>query len=318
VSVRLQLRLLETFVAIVEEGTLAAASSRLYKTQGAVSQDLKLLERQLATPLIDRSGQRIRLTKEGEALLPHAREVLLRIHDIEDAIGRVKQGDGDVVRVGSLPSVSSRVVEFLADYRGTSEGDLRFSVVTAPHDGLIDRLCAGTLDFAVSESEAANDLVSTDLGAEFHVIAVRRDDDLATNTSISPLDLADRPVIAFIRETPASSLVEQFFAPIGRYPPPVFEVDDYRLMRELVRARAGYGLLPVSSLTGDADLIGIPPSAALERKLVLLKSTHRLLSKSATDVHQDLHHRWRMADLELATPERVRTMSGMTRPLGVA
>jgi DNA-binding transcriptional LysR family regulator len=297
VSARLQIRLLETFVAIVEGGTLTAAANRLYKTQGAVSHDLKLLERQLGTSVIDRSGQRVRLTPAGAALLPHAQEVLLRIADIEAAISRVKGGEGDVIRVGSLASVCSRVLDYLAEYRERAIGDARFAVTTGLHKTLVDQLSAGTLDLAITEPELDEQLVGIDLGSEPHVVVFRRDDDLADRDKIAPEDVESRPLIAFIRELGSSRFAEQFFAPSSRYPRTVFEVDDYRLMLQLIRRGAGYGLLPVSSLAHETDLVGVPPSFPLERRLVILRNANRVLSPGIRELCRYLSERWREQDV---------------------
>lgn len=76
------------FLAIVEEGSISAASRKLYISQQALSEQLKKMELETGVPLIKR-GKKFKLTEAGECLYRDGRE-LLRIYnnmmeDIQDA-----------------------------------------------------------------------------------------------------------------------------------------------------------------------------------------------------------------------------------------
>ncbi|MBU4609371.1 LysR family transcriptional regulator [Achromobacter sp. GG226] len=71
-----RLLLLQTFVRIVEAGSLSAAAVQLETTQPTVSRRLQMLERTLGQRLLQRSTHRLRLTTEGERCLAHARALL--------------------------------------------------------------------------------------------------------------------------------------------------------------------------------------------------------------------------------------------------
>jgi hypothetical protein len=133
----MELRHLTTFLAIVDSGTLTGAAKTLYKTQGAVSQDLKMLESELGVTLIDRSGQRVRLTPAGTALFPLASQVVHGVRKVEIEMSRVKRGEREVVRVGTLPSLALSVSRFLLYYRSSQPG-LRFLLFTELQSTLMD------------------------------------------------------------------------------------------------------------------------------------------------------------------------------------
>jgi len=67
---------LRYFVAVAEEQHFTRAAERLFVSQPALSKQIRMLERQLGASLFDRGRDGVRLTPVGEALLPHAREVL--------------------------------------------------------------------------------------------------------------------------------------------------------------------------------------------------------------------------------------------------
>jgi DNA-binding transcriptional LysR family regulator len=67
---------LRYFVAVAEDLHFTRAAERLFIAQPALSKQIRMLERQLGAPLFDRGRDGVRLTPVGEALLPHARQVL--------------------------------------------------------------------------------------------------------------------------------------------------------------------------------------------------------------------------------------------------
>lgn len=76
--VRMDLRELKVFVAVVEEQGMSAASRRLHVSQSALSQTINLLERELGVPLLVRSSTGVRPTAAGATLVNEARAVLAR------------------------------------------------------------------------------------------------------------------------------------------------------------------------------------------------------------------------------------------------
>jgi len=84
--VRIDPELAATIAAVVDEGSLDAASRRLRITPSAVSQRLKALEQQLGRVLLVRSKP-VRLTESGEAVVRLARQIALLEHDALSRLG---------------------------------------------------------------------------------------------------------------------------------------------------------------------------------------------------------------------------------------
>jgi DNA-binding transcriptional LysR family regulator len=68
--------LMQTFVRIVEAGSLSAAALQMGTTQPTVSRRLQLLERSLGVRLLQRSTHAMKLTEEGERCFDRAKELL--------------------------------------------------------------------------------------------------------------------------------------------------------------------------------------------------------------------------------------------------
>ncbi|ADB50526.1 LysR family transcriptional regulator [Conexibacter woesei] len=290
----MNLRHLTTFVTIVESGTLTEAARRLYKTQGAVSHDLKELESALGLALIDRSGQRIQVTAAGETLLPVITDVLRRVREVERVGRKLREGELGVVRVGTLPSLGTFVLAHLVEFQ-RSFPDVRFTLFTELQTVLADWLADGRIDLVLAQPELSSRLEAHTLDAEEAYVVVPSDDPLAERDTVCAEDLVGRPFIGFVRDTQSTRLAEEFFRPVGRYPDPAIEVEDFRLMAGLIRQRLGIGLMPASALVAEApdDLIGLRTSPALSRPLVLLTDIRQRDSSSVTALRDQLLERWR-------------------------
>ncbi|MEO7730983.1 MAG: LysR family transcriptional regulator [Kofleriaceae bacterium] len=76
-----RVQLFETFVRVVEAGSLSAAAAQLGTSLSSVSRALAELERLVGEPLVDRTARAFRVTAAGERLQPKARAVLQAVDD---------------------------------------------------------------------------------------------------------------------------------------------------------------------------------------------------------------------------------------------
>lgn len=86
-----RLLLIETFVRIVEAGSLSAAAAQLGGTQPTVSRRLQLLERTMGVRLLQRSTHAIRLTEDGQRCYERAKDLIAIWQSFESEV----RGAGD-------------------------------------------------------------------------------------------------------------------------------------------------------------------------------------------------------------------------------
>lgn len=90
-----RLQLMETFVRIVEAGSLSAAAAQLEATQPTVSRRLQALEHSLGVRLLQRSTHAMRLTVDGERCFERAKELLANWASFEaDLRGAQEEPEG--------------------------------------------------------------------------------------------------------------------------------------------------------------------------------------------------------------------------------
>src|SRR5215217_2838624 len=76
---------LETFVCVVDLGSMAEAARRLGITPAAVGQRMRALETEIGVPLVARAGRRVSPTSAGAALVEPARRILGDIANLQIA-----------------------------------------------------------------------------------------------------------------------------------------------------------------------------------------------------------------------------------------
>ena len=72
----MELRVLQYFLAVAREQSISAAAESLHLSQPTLSTQLKALEEELGLGLFERTSRRVRLSREGELLLPSARALV--------------------------------------------------------------------------------------------------------------------------------------------------------------------------------------------------------------------------------------------------
>lgn len=108
----LELRQVRAFVALVENGSITAASQALGLAQSTVSEAITALERELGTALIahKRGTHNVILTPAGKALLPRAHEVLAAVEKTYTAVADAAVSARGTVNIIANESVSTYVL----------------------------------------------------------------------------------------------------------------------------------------------------------------------------------------------------------------
>lgn len=114
----MELRHLRYFCAVAESLNFSRAAERLRVAQPALSRQIKALEDELGTGLLDRNRQRVLLTDAGRLFLSHAQKVLAQVDIAVTAVRAVPNGAAGELRIGldwRLPN--SLVAQAVSEYR---------------------------------------------------------------------------------------------------------------------------------------------------------------------------------------------------------
>jgi len=254
---------LRAFTLVLDLGSISAAASVLGYTQSAVSQQLAALEREVGTPLVDRSQRPLRSTRAGALLRPHVERVLAALGGAEAAVEDL-HGDTARLRLAAFPSaLSSFVPAAVRDLRRERSQPVVQVLQVETHEAIV-RLRSGDTDLAVvhhmpglAVPETAG-LQRRRLLVDHLYVVLPEGHPLARRDAVSLTDLEPEPMILPRRDTPAGrfrSVVEHLCAQAGFSPRVAYELDDLPATQAFVAA--GIAVAPMHGLI----LATLPPGA---------------------------------------------------------
>jgi DNA-binding transcriptional LysR family regulator len=215
----MNLRQLEYFVVIAEEGSFTRASQRLLVAQPSLSQQIGALEAELGGPLLERLPRGVRLTMAGQEFLPEARAVTSHANRARRSArvalgmesGQLEIATNTSTAAGILPSVLKRWQEL--------HPGIEMSLKEYLHRRLLDAAVRdGGSDMAVGSQPAAWEGPIEPLGWEEFVLVLPAGDPMLRKRSVDLAELADRRWVHFARGHGLSELLDLQCAAAGFTP----------------------------------------------------------------------------------------------------
>ncbi|MDV4156613.1 LysR family transcriptional regulator [Rhizobium brockwellii] len=137
------------FAAVIEQGSLNRAARQLSVSQPALSTSMDRLEAELGMQLLERGPKGIVATRKGDILYCHARLIREEIQLAERDLLNADDCRSESIRIGSLPSLASKIVPMaLSKWRETHEGG-HLEVVENAQVDLLTGLLRRDFDFVI-------------------------------------------------------------------------------------------------------------------------------------------------------------------------
>jgi DNA-binding transcriptional LysR family regulator len=140
-------RFLETFVSVIDHGSIAEAARRLNITAAGVAQRIRALEADVGARLVIRFGQRVRATEAGLAILPRARGVLADLRDLRSIAAQDRPAGA--LRLGATGSSTSGLLPDILKQLTKSYPKIEVLVISGNGAELYQKLIDGDLDAAI-------------------------------------------------------------------------------------------------------------------------------------------------------------------------
>lgn len=145
----MDLKQLEYFAAIVEEGSITGAARRLHMAQPPLSHMLKGLEEELGTTLLGRGARRVTLTQSGEALYRRAKQMLSLGQAARRELEDLSLGVRGTLSIGTVSSSGAALLERrMLDYH-EKYPQVSFEIHEGNTFALIELLDAGEIEIGI-------------------------------------------------------------------------------------------------------------------------------------------------------------------------
>ncbi len=146
---------LETFLVVIKEKSFSKASAKLGISQPAVTQQIKYLEEQLDTKLIERKKNGVRLTKEGEEVYKIAQRISKCIYNAEQELLKVINKEITFVLGASFTIGNYVLPRIMTEIKKVVENDILIKIDVSAN--IVDNVLDKKYDLGLIESPIFKD-----------------------------------------------------------------------------------------------------------------------------------------------------------------
>lgn len=239
-------RFLESFVEVVDKGSIAEAARRLNLTAAAVAQRLRALEAEIGTPLVLRAGRTVKPTQTGLAILDRARALLRDVRDLRAvSVGGTLSGE---LRLGATTTALTGLMPAALAALAQAHPQVEVYIVPGVSADLYHQVLRGELDAAV----ILEPQFALPKSCEFETLSIE------PLVVLSPAAVADWPAAAraphaLLRTQPfvrydrnhwGGQIVDRYLRHTGIKPRERFELDSLEAIAAMVDRGLGVALVP--------------------------------------------------------------------------
>ena len=197
----MDIKQLTYFITIVEEGNITRAANKLHMAQPPLSTQLKLLEDELGTKLLERGARKVNLTDAGKILYKRAKHILEITNSTTKEIEEFRKGIQGTLRLGTISSsgtalLSSRVIEFNKKYP-----NIKFEIHEGNTYDVLEMINSGIIEVGIVRTPFnSQNLECLFLDSEPMIAVMNKDYDFKNESNEIMLnDLKDIPLIMYRR-----------------------------------------------------------------------------------------------------------------------
>ena len=262
------LRQLEYFVAIVEEGSFTRAADRLLVSQPSLSQQIGALERELGGLLLERLPRGVRLTAAGQGLLPEARAAILHAERARHTVRMALELEAGQLEVAAATSAAAGILPtVLRDWQNQYPA-IEVSLLEFPHRRTLDEAVRdGTGDIAIGALPENWPGPIERLGWEEFVLVLPDGDPLLERRSIPLAELSERRWVHFARNHGLSEVIDFCCASAGFAPRVAVRTSQVAAAPQFAAAGIGPALVPAHTVPAALKALVRPASPQLMRSV---------------------------------------------------
>lgn len=233
---------------ILEIGSFTKAADAMGYSQSAVSQMVQSLESELSLKLLYRSRNGIKLTPEGEALLPYIQRTVNHYNAMLEKTRELKGLNGGLIRIGTLSSVSSQWLPGLIKDFQTLYPKVHFLLHQGDYTTIPAWVRAGEIDFGFvnPDAESVRGLHTIFVTSGGHKAVLHPDHPLAAQPWVTLEQLA-KETFLLLEEGCLSEPLEAFRT-LGLKPRVELRMHDNFSICSMVEANVGVSILPELAL----------------------------------------------------------------------
>jgi LysR family transcriptional regulator, low CO2-responsive transcriptional regulator len=296
---------LRTFLEVAKQGSFSRAGQKVFRSQSAVSAQIRQIESEYGERLLDRSGKTVRLTPAGEVFREYAQRMLsLRDESLRavadhgtDPRGVLALGANEATCLYVLPNVFA---EYLRLYPS-----VQVSIYRNFSHKILERLDSGVIDVGIVTLPVKMPMLKVrTIFRDRLVLMVSADNPLAQHDKVPISMVVEQPVI-LPRTGFTRRIMDKLFRPYRDKLHVRMELPSIGMIKSFVAAGLGVSLISESFArdevqSGKVKLIALKDNE-LTRELGLAYRRNRSLPRAAEVFIELLQRRTAHAGQKTAT-----------------
>jgi DNA-binding transcriptional LysR family regulator len=211
-SRQINLRQIEAFKAVIENGTVSRAAELLNVSQPAMSKLIAHLEFDTGLKLFDRVKGRLAPTEHAMRLYDEVGRIFAGVRQVENAVDAIRREEQGRLAIGVMPALSGSFIQQATVGFLKHHSKVFCSVHSLTTQWIVDWLITRKLDVGLVHSNVENPYVLREPILEHPLVCIMPlDHPLAEKSVIMPDDLNGVPFVAFHRDAEIGARVEQMF-----------------------------------------------------------------------------------------------------------
>lgn len=184
------------FIAVVEQGSFIKAAAVLNVTQSAVSHTISKLEEECGYQLLVRSKTGIKLTANGEILLPYVRLLMNSSDSLSQEINKLKDVESGIVKVAAFHSATMLWLPEIIRRFSRKYPNINLVIKQSGDKGIYDMIMAGEVDLAIASKFAVPADISFIPLHQTRLVGITSEDFVPANgVSLTPEDFLSNNIV---------------------------------------------------------------------------------------------------------------------------
>jgi DNA-binding transcriptional LysR family regulator len=247
----LNLNQLETLIAISQTMSFRKAGERLNLTQPAVSAQIKSLEEEFKTMLIDRN-QPVTLTDSGEIFLDYAQSILQTVDELKQKLSDLNQIPQGHIVLGTTTSIAMQILPRVLAYFQNQFPMIKTTIHSMPTSQIMSAVENGSIDIGIAYLFEKNpSLESSVLYYDTFELVVSKNHPLAQHSHATVDMLKEIPFIMLSRDTAGRRFVDGIFKELNIAPQIVMELSSSEEVKRMVELNLGASIISKMSITNE-------------------------------------------------------------------
>ena len=188
---------LQYFLAVAEEGHITRAAKKLNIAQPPLSNQIKLLEKELGVQLLQKVGRNIQLTEAGYALQSRGEQIMTLVDHASEELKDIYNGETGSLSIGCVTSWGATLLPYQIANYSNQYPNIKFRICEGDNHRIIDLLTNGIIDIGIIASPFDSSIFNNiQLPQEpIFVAMTEKWNDNPTKTDITLDEIANKPII---------------------------------------------------------------------------------------------------------------------------